>query len=108
MDSGAVIADCCPDVGFERRPEGQMPADAEAHRSQLTVLDTGMPGEVIESRSPVFIEMRNGSPGGIFEPPSSPAIIERDGSAERLEAVINFGCGGNETVAGQPGACAQH
>src|ERR1700676_3823376 len=107
LDTRAVEADSGPHIGFECAPEKEMAAHAKAHRTKLGMRHAGILDEVIERRAPVLIEVRHRSLCGVLHPARSSAIVKRDHRAGRLDAVIDFGGGGHETVTGQPNASPQ-
>jgi len=108
VDAGAVEADGGADVRLKGGAKGEMSPDAEAHGAETSRRDFCMGGEPVEYGAATGVEVGDGSFGGVFEAAGSACVVEWDGGAGRLDAVIDLGSGGDETVAGQADAGAEH
>ncbi len=67
-----------------------------------------MPRQIVERRAAVFIEMRDGSFGGAFQPSRPSSIVERDRRAQRLDAMVNLRRRDRESITRQPRTGPQH
>ena len=91
VDSRSVKTYCGANIRFQRRAKRQVASDTKPHGAKLAGRYRGMPPrQIVQRRAPVLIEMRDRSFGGIFQSARPPGIVERDGAARRLNAVINL------------------
>lgn len=108
VNASAVKADGSADVGLKGGAKGQVTADAEAHSADVSRRDFRMSFEPVECGAATGVEIGDWSFQGVFEAASAASVIEGNGRARRLDAVIDLGCGGDESVTGESDARAKH
>lgn len=64
--------------------------------------------EKIESGAATGVKISDRSLKGIVEASGTACVVERNGGARRLNAVIDFGSGGDKAITGQPDASTKH
>ena len=67
-----------------------------------------MGAEPVECGAATGVEIGDGCFQGVFEATSAAGVVERDSCAGRLDAVIDLGGSGDESVTGQTDARAKH
>src|SRR5262249_36761886 len=88
--------------------EGEMAADAESDDADFSSRDFRMFGEPIQARTAIGIEVGDRSLRGVLLAAGASGVVEGDHRAWWFDAAIDFRCGGDESVAGEPHAGAKH
>ena len=107
MQARRVVADRGAYIGLERGTKREVTADTETRGADFSRRDLGMPGEPIQTSPAVGIKMRDRSVQGVLLAARLSGVIEWDHRSGGLNPPINFRCGDNKSVPGQPNASAQ-
>src|SRR6185295_18676276 len=107
VDAGAVVAHRDAHVRLKGGAEGEVAADAETHDADFSRRDARMRGEPVEATAAVGVEMRNWSFRSVLLAARATGVVERNDSAGRLDAAIDFRRGGDKAVSGEAYAKAQ-
>ncbi len=108
VNTGAVKADGSADIGLKGGAKGEVPTDAETHGAEVSRGDLRMSAEPIKYGAATGVEIRDGSFQGVFEATGAARVVKRNGRAGRLDAVIDLGGSGDESITGQTDAHAKH
>ncbi len=108
VNARAVEADGSTDIGLKSGAKGEVPTNAETHGAEVSRHDLRMSAEPIKCRAATGIEIRDGRFGCVFEAACAARVVKRNSRAGRLDAVIDLGRSGDESVTGQTDAGAEH
>ena len=108
VNARAVEADGSADIGLKRSAKGEVPTNAETHGAKISERGFRMSAEPVERGAATGVEIGDGRFGCVFEATGAASVVEGNGRAGRLDAVIDLGGSGDESVTGQTDAHAKH
>ena len=108
VNAGAIEAGAGADVRLKGGTKGEVPTDAETHSAEICGRDVWLSAQPVERSATTRVKFSDARLGGIQETTGAASVVEGDGSARWLDAVIDFWRNGNEAVAGKTNASAEH
>lgn len=108
VNAGAIEADGSADIRLKSGAKGEVPTDAEAHGADIWGCDLWLSAQPVERSATTGVEIGDWSLGSVFETARAASVVEGDGAAGWLDAVIDFWRNSNEAVTGETNASAEH
>ena len=102
MDAGAVVTDCCADIGLQRSTERKVSPDAETHRADFPAGHLRAFRKPVQTTAAIGIEMRDRSLRGVLLAADTSGVIKSNHGSRWFDAAIDFRGSGNKSIPGQP------